>query len=70
MVFMENGLCHYGDIVRAVVEPCSIWRCIIFLMIPRIESIYRLEDLDFTDIPRRDMIQDSEFNLGFQERRI
>jgi hypothetical protein len=33
------GLCHCGDVVRGVVEPCSIWRGRFSLTIPRIESI-------------------------------
>jgi hypothetical protein len=33
------GLCHCGDVVRGVVELCSIWRGRFSLTIPRIESI-------------------------------
>jgi hypothetical protein len=69
------GLRHCGDVVRGVVEICSIWRGRFSLMIPRIESIHGLEDFDFTEMLWRDMIQDSEFSpfrdfsLGVQERR-
>jgi hypothetical protein len=51
------GLRHCGDVVRGVVEICSIWRGRFSLMIPRIESIHGLEDFDFTEMPWRDMIQ-------------
>jgi hypothetical protein len=69
------GLCHCGDVVRGFFELCSIWRGRFSLTIPRIESIYGLVGFDFTEMPWRDMIQDSEFNhfrdfsLGVQERR-
>ena len=68
------GMCHCGDVV-GVVEPCSIWKGVFSLTIPRIESIRRLVDFDFTEMLWRDMIQDSEFipfrdfSLGVQERR-
>jgi hypothetical protein len=54
------GLRHCGDVVRGVVE---LWRDRFSLTIPRIESIHRLEDFDFTEIFWRDMIQESEFSL-------
>jgi hypothetical protein len=48
--------------VRGVVEPCSIWRGRFSLTIPRIESIRGLVGFDITEMPWRDMIQDSEFS--------
>jgi hypothetical protein len=55
------GLRHYGDVVRGVAEPCSIWRGIFSLTIPRIESIHGLVGFDVTEMPWQDMIHDSEF---------
>jgi hypothetical protein len=69
------GLHHFGDVVRGVVEPFSVWRGRFSLTIPRIESIYGLVGFDIINMPWQDMIQDSEFNplkdfsLGVQERR-
>jgi hypothetical protein len=74
-VVLVIGLCHCGDVVRGVVEPCSIWRGRVSLTISRIESIRRLVGFNVAKMPWRDMVQDSEFSpfrdfiLGVQERR-
>lgn len=74
-VVLVIGLRHCGDIVRGVVEPCSIWRGRFSLTIPRIDSIRELVGFNVAKMSWQDMIQDSEFspsrvfNLGVQERR-
>jgi hypothetical protein len=63
------GLRHYGDVVREIAE---FWRDRFSLTIPRIESICRLADFDFTKIYWRDMIQESRasFEHGNQTTMI
>jgi hypothetical protein len=65
------------DIVRGDVELCHIGRGIFSPTLPRIESIRGLVDLEFTEMPEKDMIRDNEFgpfrdfNLGGQgEERV
>jgi hypothetical protein len=50
-VVLIIGLCHCGDVVRGVVEICSIWRGVLSLMMSRPESICGLEGLYFNKIP-------------------
>jgi hypothetical protein len=45
------GLHHCGDVVRGVVEPCSIWLGKFYIMIPRINFIYGLVGFDITKMP-------------------
>jgi hypothetical protein len=45
------GMHHFGDVVRGVVEPCSIWKDRFSLTIPRIESICGLVGFDITKMP-------------------
>jgi hypothetical protein len=69
-VMSRIGVCHCRDIVRGVVELCSIWRGRFSLTILRIHPIRGLAEFDFTEMPGRDMIQDNEhcplmdLNLG------
>jgi hypothetical protein len=60
-VVLVIGLHHYGDVVRGVIEICSIWRGRFSLTIPKIESIRGMTGFDFIEIPWKYMIQDSEF---------
>ena len=48
MIVSMIGLCHYGDVVRGIVELCYIWRRRFSLTLPKIESVPGLADFDFT----------------------
>jgi hypothetical protein len=47
MIFLH----HCGDIVRGVVDPCSICQGIFSLTIPRIDSVYGLVGFNINEIP-------------------
>jgi hypothetical protein len=51
-VMLVIGMHHCGDVVKGVVEICSIWWGIFSLTIPRIKSIRRLAYFDFTEMLR------------------
>jgi hypothetical protein len=45
------SLHHFGDVVREFVDIFSIWQGRFSLTILKIESICKLEDFEFIDIP-------------------